>query len=41
MYPGDLHTAMASLLLYDLGGLFALIRKDGESDYLGRVGHWR
>ena len=31
--PRDLHTAMASLLSDDLGGLLALISKDEESDY--------
>ena len=36
--PRDLHTAMASLLLDDLGGLFAKMTK---ATILGRVGHWR
>jgi hypothetical protein len=31
--PSDLHTARPACLLYDLGGLFALLSKDEESDY--------
>src|SRR5687767_11171509 len=34
--PCDLHTARPACLLNDLGGLFALISKDQESDYFRR-----